>query len=122
MTEIEIYIYLALGFAGLFIAFLLNKKIYSKTWFRKYIPISLILIITGLILKNYFKSEYYKLMVVPVMFIYIIKLIQFIYGLFNEKYYINIRGFEDREVDAPSMDTLISFLLIGIYVGLFLIL
>jgi hypothetical protein len=55
------------------------------------------------------------------MLIYLIKLTQLGFGYFNQKYTINIRGFADKDIDMPTMDTLFSFVLMGIYGLLFFI-
>jgi hypothetical protein len=115
------FIYHILIVLGLTLVFLLNQKIYNLKWFKVFIPISFVLILIGFLIKDYFEVNYYKLLIVLPIFVYFIKLTQIGFGYFNQKYTINIRGFEDREKDFFTMDTMVSFVLMGIYGFLYLI-
>ena len=108
-------LYYVLIVIGLFSAFFLNKMIYNNRWFRIFVPISLILIIIGFQIKEIFETHYYKLLIIPPILIYLIKLTQLGFGYFDQKYTINIRGFADKDIDMPTMDTLLSLILIGVY-------
>lgn len=123
MTDSLFVIYYLLATAGLFVGFYLNDKIYEYLWFKRFIPISLLIMFLGFSAKFIFNCLFYKLLIIPVIFIYLIKFTQFCYKLFGAKYDINIRGFEDRNSDGmPTMDTLISMALMVIYPLLYLVL
>ena len=123
MTDTLFVIYYIIAAMGLFVGFYLNNKIYEDLWFKRFIPISLLLILSGLLAKFIFDFLFYKLLIIPVIFIYLIKFTQFCYKFFGVKYNINIRGFEDRDSGGmPTMDSLISIFLMAIYAILYLIL
>ncbi len=124
----EAYFLIALIVFGIaeYGVFFLNMKIYNKKWFLVFVPVSVVVVLIGFLLKQRVEFEVYKYLIVLPVQVYLIKITQLLFGLFNQTYIVNIRGCDFGEPDRdlhgfPSMDSLFSIGIILIVLTLFII-
>jgi len=120
MKTVE-FVYVGLISISFFIVLSLNKRIYKKEFFKYFIPISMLMILTGVLIKDKFEINFYKLLIVVPILVYLVKITQLGFGYFGKEYKINIRGWEDENANGfPTIDTVFTGILGVLYGIMFL--